>query len=344
MAGRLVLLVTTHRVAPGLLSSDAWDALRAADLVLVRADTHPLLPALAAAGVEAQVGAAHGPDEVVARLLTAARDGVAAWVSSPDGDPDVVAELTAQLEGQAAGTGAVLPEVEVLPGSWDLPGARLLDAVAVMDRLRSPGGCPWDARQTHESLVEYLVEEAYETVEAIETGDDADLREELGDLLLQVLFHARIGQERSEDPWSVDEVAAGIVDKLVARHPHVFGDADADTAEQVEANWHVLKAREKGRESVTDGIPLALPALVLAGKLLSRASRGDVTVPVAPGVAVPDFADADQLGTLLLGIVDRSRAKGLDAEAALRSAVRAHRAVVRAAEGVPPEAPQRDVR
>lgn len=339
MTGRLVLLVTTHRVAPGLLSSDAWDALRAADLVLVRDDAHPVLPALVAAGVEVQPGAAAAP-EVVARLLTAARDGVAVWVASPDGDPDVVAELTAQLEGQAAGTGAVLPEVEVLPGSWDLPGARLLDAVAVMDRLRSPGGCPWDARQTHASLVEYLVEEAYETVEAIETGDDADLREELGDLLLQVLFHARIAQERTDDPWSIDEVAAGIVDKLVARHPHVFGDADADTAEQVEASWHALKVREKGRESVTDGIPLALPALVLAGKVLSRASRAALAVPVADGPAVPEFTDAADLGRLLLGIVDRARGHGLDPEAALRSAVRAHRAAVRSAEGLAPEPPE----
>ena len=127
-----------------------------------------------------------------------------------------------------------------------------------MDRLRSPGGCPWDAEQTHESLVEYLVEEAYETVEAIETDDDDALREELGDLLLQVVFHARIAQEHDE-PWTVDDVAAGIVDKLVARHPHVFADGDATTAAQVEENWQTLKNAEKGRESVTDGVPVALP-------------------------------------------------------------------------------------
>ena len=127
------------------------------------------------------------------------------------------------------------------------PGERLLDLVAVMDRLRSPGGCPWDARQTHASLVEYLVEEAYETVEAIEESDRVGLREELGDLLLQVVFHARIAAEDVADPWTIDDVADGIVSKLISRHPHVFGDVSADTPEQVEANWHALKAKEKGR-------------------------------------------------------------------------------------------------
>ncbi len=117
-------------------------------------------------------------------------------------------------------------------------GARILELVEVMDRLRSPGGCPWDARQTHRSLVEYLVEEAYETLEAIETDDDDGLREELGDLLLQVVFHARIGQENPENAWDIDDVAGGIVDKLIRRHPHVFGGTDALSAEQVETNWH----------------------------------------------------------------------------------------------------------
>ncbi|MGD9954481.1 MAG: MazG family protein [Candidatus Nanopelagicales bacterium] len=223
------------------------------------------------------------------------------------------------------------------------PGERLLDLVAVMDRLRSPGGCPWDAAQTHHSLVEYLVEEAYETVEAIETSDDAALREELGDLLLQVVFHARIAEEHAE-PWSIDDVAAGIVDKLVARHPHVFGDVDAATAAEVEANWAALKAAEKGRESVTDGVPAALPALVLAAKLLSRAK----SVPVE--AAAPDAAEAasaavsglrgargsaeSAYGDLLLALVVAARADGVDAEQALRASVRDYRARVRAAEGL----------
>ena len=166
-------------------------------------------------------------------------------------------------------------------------GESVLDLIEVMDRLRSPGGCPWDARQTHESLVEYLVEEAYETVEAIEGGDDSGLREELGDLLLQVVFHARIAQERGEEGWDIDDVARGIVEKLIRRHPHVFADVDADTAEQVEANWHALKAEEKGRASVADGIPEHLPALLRASKVHSRStSLGDAV----PSLTAPDAA------------------------------------------------------
>lgn len=337
--GRLVLLVTTHRVAAGLLSWQAWDTLRTADVVLVAADTHPLLPALATADVTARVVGGSATDRA-REALAASAGATAVWLVSPDGDPELMDEVTAQLAGQVSGTGAQLPEIELLPGSWDLPGSRLLDVVAVMDRLRSPGGCPWDARQTHTSLVEYLVEETYETVEAIESGSDADLREELGDVLLQVMFHSRIAQERETDPWSVDDVAAGIVDKLIARHPHVFADADADTAEQVEANWHSYKQAEKGRESVTDGIPLALPALVLAGKLLSRASRADLPVPLPsamslPSGSLPDAVDATALGDLLLALVAQARTHGLDAEAALRDAVRRHRAAIRAAEGLP---------
>jgi XTP/dITP diphosphohydrolase len=210
--------------------------------------------------------------------------------------------------------------------------------VAVMDRLRSPGGCPWDARQTHRSLVEYLVEESYEVVEAIETDDRDGLREELGDLLLQVVFHARIAQEDPIAPFDIDDVAGGIVEKLVRRHPHVFADATADTAEQVEDRWHVAKAGEKGRESVTDGIPPALPALVLAGKLLARSA----TLPVSPpdldraSVAVEACASESQFGEYLLGLVAAARARGWDAESALRSAVREHRVRIRATEGLEP--------
>ena len=219
------------------------------------------------------------------------------------------------------------------------PGARLLDLVAVMDRLRSPGGCPWDARQTHASLVEYLIEEAYETVEAIEEADRAGLREELGDLLLQVVFHARIAAEDADDPWTIDDVADGIVTKLVARHPHVFGEATAETAEQVEANWHALKAQEKGRASVTDGIPSALPALVHAGKVLSRSATLADRLPAlaaegrAEG-AVEGVDDEAAYGELLLALVAAGRARGWDAESALRVATRRRIATIRSVEGV----------
>jgi XTP/dITP diphosphohydrolase len=212
-----------------------------------------------------------------------------------------------------------------------MPGDRFLDLVEVMDRLRSPGGCPWDARQTHRSLVEYLVEEAYETVEAIEIGDDPGLCEELGDLLLQIVFHARIAQE-SESPWDIDDVADAIVTKLMARHPHVFGDATADTAEQVEVNWHALKAKEKGRGSVTDGIPESLPALVRASKVLARSAAHDLPLlpeQAAADTTVKNVQTEEQFGALLLALVSAARARNWDAEAALRQAVRERIALIR---------------
>jgi len=206
-------------------------------------------------------------------------------------------------------------------------GERILELVEVMDRLRSPGGCPWDARQTHHSLVEYLIEETYETVEAIESNNGADLREELGDVLLQVVFHSRIAQENSEDSWDIDDVAQGIVDKLVRRHPHVFAGDDASTAEQVETNWHALKANEKGRSSVTEGIPEQLPALLRAAKVHSRsASIADqLPEPVAMDrarEALSSMDEAEDLGEFLLAVAFAARENGWDAEAALRVSVR----------------------
>jgi XTP/dITP diphosphohydrolase len=240
------------------------------------------------------------------------------WLVAPDGD-----QALGRALGELAEAGGG-PELEVLPGSYDLPGARLLDLVATMDRLRSPGGCPWDAQQTHRSLVTYLLEETYETLEAIETGDRAHLREELGDLLLQVVFHSRIAAEHATDPWSVDDVAGDIVDKLVRRHPHVFGGADATTAADVEASWHVLKAAEKRRESAMDGVPPALPALSLAAKLLHRAAASGV--PVAP-------PEDDSLGSRLMRLVAEAQEAGLDAEAELRIAARDYAERVREHEG-----------
>lgn len=208
-------------------------------------------------------------------------------------------------------------------------GERVLALVAVMDRLRSPGGCPWDARQTHASLVEYLLEEAYETVEAIDSGSSEHLREELGDLLLQVVFHARIAQDQQGEYWDIDDVADGIINKLMRRHPHVFSDAQASTAADVEANWHALKAAEKGRASVTEGIPEALPALLRAHKLLSRSANVDVDPPSGFAEAQAlleegDVSTSPEYGDLLLALVAAGREQGWDAEASLRAAIRRH--------------------
>src|SRR5690554_1590885 len=149
-----------------------------------------------------------------------------------------------------------------------------------MDRLRSPGGCPWDREQTHESLLPYVVEEAHELVEAVETGSREDLLEELGDVLLQVVFHARMAQEDAQAPFDLDDVARRTAAKLVSRHPHVFGDVHAPDAEAVKARWDELKKAEKGRESALDGVPPGLGSVARAAKIASRAQRAGITAPV----------------------------------------------------------------
>lgn len=226
----------------------------------------------------------------------------------------------------------------------DRRGEQLLRLVYVMDELRSPGGCPWDAQQTHQSLLEYLLEEAYETVEAVETGDRAALREELGDVLLQVVFHSRIAQEDEVAPFDIDDVAEGICEKLIRRHPHVF-NAKAEEDSQVDGDLHVrwdkMKAAEKARTSVTEGVPAAMPSSLFAMKLLGRASRNEITSTVAPVSAAAETVAASAIETLshdhlgddlvtavgevMLAVIALASARGIDAEAALRSAVRGYR-------------------
>jgi XTP/dITP diphosphohydrolase len=230
----------------------------------------------------------------------------------------------------------------VLPGSWDLPGARLLDVVATMDRLRSPGGCPWDAEQTHDSLAPYLLEEAYEAFQAIEDDDPAALREELGDVLLQVAFHARLAEEGDDaDRWTVDDVAADLVAKLVRRHPHVFGDRTVSGADEVVANWDRIKAEEKAGTSSVAGVPLAMAALTLAATLQRKATKLGLPVELVapellaaetPGGAVAAAAahyesapGVGAAGQLLWAAVAAMRADGVDPEAALRGRSRAFR-------------------
>ena len=197
----------------------------------------------------------------------------------------------------------------------------LRELVAVMDRLRSPGGCPWDAEQTHRTLAPYAIEEAYELAEAIEADDRAGLREELGDVLLQVVFHARLAQEDADAPFDVDDVARDLVAKLVRRHPHVFADESAD---DLHGLWDRIKKGEKQRESVFDGVPLALGALARAQKVAGRAERAGLTAGV-PGAG-------DDLGARLLALVQEARAAGLDAETELRTTVAAWEASLRATE------------
>ena len=290
---RVVVVRTSPRTAPGLLSWPAWEALRSAP-VLVADEEHPQVPALRAAGVPVEQVP---PAEAVRRRTT----GVPVVWLAADGDdlPD----------------GFV--DAEVVQGSYDLPGARLLDVVAVMDRLRSPGGCPWDAQQTHASLRPFLLEEAYEAYEALEDDDPVALREELGDVLLQVVFHARLAEE-ADAPWSVDDVAGDLFDKLVHRHPHVFADGSAD---DLETTWDARKAAEKGRTSVTEGVPLGQPALALAAALQKRGGRLGAPVPAYDG-----------LGGQLWELVRRCREHGVDPEAELRAVARRYRDALAGAE------------
>jgi XTP/dITP diphosphohydrolase len=206
--------------------------------------------------------------------------------------------------------------------------------VAVMARLRGPGGCPWDAEQTHESLVRYLIEETAELVEAIETHDVPAMREELGDVLYQVLFHADLASATPGEGFDVQDVARDTAAKMIGRHPHVFGDEEAADADAVVEVWEAQKRREKAhRTSVLDGVPMQMPSLLLAEKLLGRAERAGLEVrPAAPG---PD--DEEALGDALLDTVIAAAAKGLDAERALRGAIRRLTARIRETEQSLPE-------
>jgi MazG family protein len=213
-----------------------------------------------------------------------------------------------------------------MPDQPQLRGAAVLELVAIMDRLRTD--CPWDARQTHESLVPYLLEETYETLEAIERGDLAELRGELGDVLLQVLFHARIAAERTDRTgFTIDDVASDIADKLVRRHPHVFGDVTVSDADEVKRNWETIKAEERaaaggGPASALDGVPMAQPALSLAAQLQRRAAAAGAPPELTADLPAEQVSD---VGAELFALVAKARAAGLDPELELRRAARVFR-------------------
>ena len=205
-------------------------------------------------------------------------------------------------------------------------GAALLDAAAVMHRLRSPGGCPWDAEQDHQSLRQYLVEETFALLEAIEDGARAAMREELGDVLLQVLFHARVAAEDPSDPFDIDAVASELVAKLVGRHPHVFEGHDpaVHDATSQQHRWEELKQVEKRRESSVDGVALGQPAVALAAKLVQRTKRAGLPVDLLP--------EDDDTGTTLFAVTALAKIAGEDPETELRQVCRRFAANVREAE------------
>ena len=316
----LIVLATSPRVAPGLLSWPAWQALRSASVVLAPPG-HPLLPALDEAGIGYRVAAELGPDSYPPGEMVV-------WLPEPGADLPVP-------------SGARL-----IRSSADLPGAHFINLVATMDRLRVE--CPWDARQTHASLAPHLLEESYEALEALESGGERALREELGDVLMQPVFHARIAAERRDGSgYTIDDVADEIVAKLVRRHPHVFGDVTVSGADEVKQNWDEIKRKEKADLAERAGAdaagaqtrphprwtacrsaspPWRWPHSYSAGRCgpgPRRTWRDWTRTRSAAG-------SGEDIGRELFRLVDKARAQGLDPEMELRAAARRYRELVHA--------------
>ncbi len=348
-----VVLVETSDALPGLLPFQAWDALATADVVVLRdPDAHPSAEHLHFAGLDLErvVPAAlergdldltrpgDPTDRRIAKALLdrAADAGTVVYLPGPDD-----AGLAPALAGVAPDHDA---EIELVLFAQQPPGAEVLRLVEVMRRLRDPEtGCPWDLEQDHASLVRYLVEETYELVDAIEDGRDTDVVEELGDVLLQVVFHAQVAHDR--DAFTIDDVARGIAGKLERRHPHVFAEGEAATPAEVQANWDRLKAGEKtGRTGPFDGVPTSLPGLALLEQLQGKAAREGFDQASAAGSIQLARAALDQLeggshdpverdrelGGLLEAVVALARHLNVDADAAARAAARRVRVRVEA--------------
>jgi XTP/dITP diphosphohydrolase len=350
---RVVLVASSPRL-PLLFPPQTWRALDAARPVFLLDADHPSVPALEVAEIPWQVlapaddtgpagrdlllvgqgldveGVALARRQADALLDHARRDGAATLLLPPVNDGPLV-----QLVADRAARGHV--EVEAVYPLGEPKGAALLDLVATETRLRGPDGCPWDAEQTHASLARHLVEESYEVLDAIEEGTPEHLREELGDLLLQVVFHAQMAEDAGE--FDIDGVARAITEKLVRRHPHVFGDLQVESAGEVVRNWDAIKREQEGRTDPLAGIPAALPALQLAAKLQKRAAESgfawaDVAGPPAKVREELDEAVKatkperleEEVGDLLFSVVALARARGVEPEAALRRTARRFRA------------------
>jgi XTP/dITP diphosphohydrolase len=289
----VVLVVTVSPRLPGLLGPAGWRAVTSGRSVVALPGAATAADALRAADV---------PVEDVSDAATAAARA------------DDVVCLAATAEAPS------LAGAPVVVGAPEPPGARLLDVVTVMNRLRSPGGCPWDAEQTHASLRGYLLEEAHEAYDAIVDDDPVAMREELGDVLLQVVFHARVAAEEAPARrFDVDDVAGDLVDKLVRRHPHVFGDAGPRDVAEVEAGWEEIKQAEKQRRSPTEGVSRSQPAASWGAALVRRAGRAGLSTPAPAELTV---SSPEELGERLLALVTAAEQRGWDVEDALREAVR----------------------
>ncbi|MBT8227962.1 MAG: MazG family protein [Dactylosporangium sp.] len=320
MGRRIVLLVTSPRLPAGLLTAEAWDLVRTHRVCA--AVGNPQAEALRAVGI----GVAPAAPVAESLLREASAHATVVWLSGPDGDEALARDLGLRLARNPG-----LAELELMYGSWDPPGARLLDVVAVMERLVAPGGDPWLSRQAsaeneqaHQNFARYLLEEAYEAYDAICAGNMDALREELGDVLLQVVLHAKLGAAPGDEGgFAIDDVAGDLIDKLVRRNPHVFGGVEVKDLDEITANWERIKRSEKARTSLMDGIALSQPALSLAAEVLSKAESADPELarPAAPVAAEQRAAMEAELGDRLFSLVGQARATGLDAEAVLRRVV-----------------------
>ncbi|MCU7730271.1 MazG family protein [Actinoplanes sp. KI2] len=313
MTARIVLLVTSPRLPAGLLTAAAWDAVRAYPVFAAAESEQAAV--LRQSGVPVTV-IEPDPERLLAELGSLE---AVIWLAGPAGDQDFARQLGLRLTRRPD-----LAELELMYGSWDPPGARLLDAVAVMDRLVSPGGDPWKRAQNHRTLAPYILEEAYEAYDAIVDEDMAALREELGDVLLQIVLHARLAEELPDGAaWGIDDVAGGLVEKMVRRNPHVFAGAEVTGLDEITDNWERIKKAEKSRDSILDGVALSQPALALAAQILQRVERAGLDVPLP---------DGDGLGPALLRLVAEARAAGADPEAEVRRATLDYAEVARSAE------------
>ncbi len=343
-----VVLVETSEALPGLLPFPAWDAIARADVVFVRdrstdvtadhlywagVDVEELAPAsVQTRGLNLMEPGSPAERALAKGLVEAAHArGTAVYVLGPrdDGFGRVVG-LEAAKDGDV--------EVEFVFLAQAPRGLETVRLVEVMRQLRDPeDGCPWDLQQDHGTLSRYLLEETYELLEAIESGDDVHIQEELGDVLLQVVFHAQVATDRTA--FTIDDVAAGIADKLVRRHPHVFADGDAATADEVQANWDQLKQAEKQRTGPFEGVPAALPGLMLAEELQRKAAKlgfdwrdaGEPTARIHEELdelarAGSDEEREEELGDLLGAVVGLARHLGIEPERAVRRAAGKFRA------------------
>jgi XTP/dITP diphosphohydrolase len=345
---RLVLVDTSDQL-PGLLPMHAWSAVMSSELVLVGDDGHPFLQHLLLADLRVEVVPPDAGQRPLSRAdllsgLTSAEKGRAEWVVDRARETGEVVYLFGSGDGQAftrlVGMEAARAgvEVEIVYFGVAPKGVALLQLVRVEEQLRGPGGCPWDREQDHASLARFAVEEVYELLEAIGSGDPDAIREELGDVLLQVVFHAQIAED--DGAFTIDDVARGIADKLVRRHPHVFGDTEVADADEVMQNWEQLKAEEKPeRTGVFDGVSAAQPALQYVEKLQGRAAKAgfdweadtDAVERIREELdeylaAGSDEERADEVGDLLMSVVGLARRHRIDPETALRGAARRFRA------------------